>query len=201
MQTKTATDLFRYWQSAKGEHVAPLRNRIEPDKIRHILGDLFILEADERGDIRFRLAGTRLCALFARELRGVTFDSLWPYEEMDQIAAEARGMMATPRPVLIRAMGLGAQHRRLGLEGLLLPMRAKGERVDRILGALAPLERAAWIGAEPLHFLSVERIRHLAPDHAGPSPTPNPPRLRENPLSQAVRRVLHLAVLEGGRSD
>ena len=37
----------------------------------------FMLTADFVDDIRFRLAGTRVCALFAREIKGEAFNSLW----------------------------------------------------------------------------------------------------------------------------
>ena len=56
---------------------APARAEIDPVAIRHALGDTFILAADFAGELRFRLAGTRICALFCRELKGEAFGALW----------------------------------------------------------------------------------------------------------------------------
>src|SRR5690348_18128600 len=45
--------------------------------IRHVLGDTFMLSADFIDELRFRLAGTRVCALFGREIKGESFTSFW----------------------------------------------------------------------------------------------------------------------------
>src|SRR4051794_37663355 len=61
--------LYAYWDGARGERAAPERSEIEPGAIRHILADTFI-QIGAHGAAEFRLAGTRLCAPFGRELRG-----------------------------------------------------------------------------------------------------------------------------------
>ena len=61
---------------------APKRTEIEPADIKRLLADTFILEKDTRGEAMFRLAGTRLCAIYGRELKGFSFPSLW--RERDQ---------------------------------------------------------------------------------------------------------------------
>ena len=50
---------------------------IDPAAIRHALGDTFMLAADFVDQLRFRLAGTRVCALFCREIKGEAFAALW----------------------------------------------------------------------------------------------------------------------------
>jgi hypothetical protein len=54
-----------------------MRSEIDPAAIRHALGDTFMLAADFIGGIRIRLAGTRVCALFSREIKGEPFNALW----------------------------------------------------------------------------------------------------------------------------
>ena len=51
----------------------PKRTEIEPADIKTLLADTFILEKDTRGEAVFRLAGTRLCASYGRELKGFAF--------------------------------------------------------------------------------------------------------------------------------
>ena len=54
----------------------PARREVEPADIKSLLADTFILEADNLGDAIFRLAGTRLCGIYDRELKGISFPSL-----------------------------------------------------------------------------------------------------------------------------
>jgi hypothetical protein len=60
--------VFEYWNRQRGQRSAPTRSEIDPAAIRHILGDTFMLAADVIDGIRFRLAGTRVCTLFGREI-------------------------------------------------------------------------------------------------------------------------------------
>ena len=54
--------------------------------IRHALGDIFMLAADFVDEQRFRLAGTRLCALFGRELKGESFSTSWSDSSRNELA-------------------------------------------------------------------------------------------------------------------
>ena len=46
MKTSATRDLYDYWNSQRGRRIAPERGDIEPDSIRHLLGDSFFLAAD-----------------------------------------------------------------------------------------------------------------------------------------------------------
>ena len=70
MKHEKSTSLFQYWNRLRGNRPAPRRTEIEPADIKANLADTFILEQDTRGRPMFRLAGTRLCATFGRELKG-----------------------------------------------------------------------------------------------------------------------------------
>ena len=99
--------LFSYWDALRGERAAPDRGEIEPGEIRHILADTFILE-NEDGPARFRLAGTRLCALFGCELKNAPFSAIWdpatPDDGARQIVFVARGEgLFEPRDVRLGA--------------------------------------------------------------------------------------------------
>jgi hypothetical protein len=82
--------LFDYWNRQRGERSAPTRSEIDPAAIRHVLGDTFMLAADFIDAIRFRLAGTRVCALFGREIKGEGFCALWSGASSAQIATVAK---------------------------------------------------------------------------------------------------------------
>src|SRR5205807_1852183 len=77
MKHSSSRELFAYWDRQRGSRAAPERVDIEPAAIRRVLGDTFILGADADLDHRFRLAGTRICALFGRELKNEAFVALF----------------------------------------------------------------------------------------------------------------------------
>src|SRR5918998_5486764 len=83
MKHATTRMVFSYWDSLRGERAAPERGEIEPGAIRHALADTFILELAPDRTAAIRLAGTRLCALFGRELRGKPFANLWAESAAD----------------------------------------------------------------------------------------------------------------------
>ena len=62
--------LFSYWTERRGARDAPEHDDIDPGAIRGILGDSFELAYEAETGCSFRVAGTRLCALFGRELQG-----------------------------------------------------------------------------------------------------------------------------------
>lgn len=214
MRSKTAIEIYAYWDELRGHRDVPARGQIEPAQIRNILADLFILERTPRGDIRFRLAGTRICALFARELRGSTFDSLWLAEQTGRLAQIAADVMKQKAPVVLSAEALAGVADRLPTELVLLPLRSPDGTVDRIIGALVPLTRPHWLEATPVNYLDLDCIRVLdtektnlflqnRPDIPLPSSRPQTGRqtVGDHSLASAIRRVLHLRVFEGGRRD
>ena len=54
--------LYSYWNERRGNRPAPDRTDIDPAASRHALGDTFMLAADFVDRLRFRLAGTCVCA-------------------------------------------------------------------------------------------------------------------------------------------
>ena len=77
MKHPASRELFAYWEERRGKRSAPERADIEPGAIRQVLSDAFILALDGGAGHPFRLAGTRVCALFGRELKGEPFIGLW----------------------------------------------------------------------------------------------------------------------------
>ncbi|KQT45646.1 PAS domain-containing protein [Methylobacterium sp. Leaf456] len=202
MKHPTSRQLHAYWNRLRGTRSAPERGEIEPGEIRNLLADSFILEIDPgRGTCAVRLAGTRLCALFGRELRGGPFAGLWPAEAggtqadpwrlVEAVTADTVGMVAG-------LTGTTARGESLDLELVLLPLRHRGKTEARMLGALSPHTIPPWLGIRPILHVETVSQRVLAPatdaaarDFAEALPEPaNDSR----PL-----RFGHLLVHEGGR--
>jgi hypothetical protein len=207
MRHKTSIEIFNYWNRIRGSADAPLRAQIEPGSIRHILPQIFILEMTDIGESRFRLAGTMICNLFGRELRDALFSSLWSGNPLDSAVKIAKGVMDHAVPALLNATGYTGSGRSMSFEVILLPMRSSADRCDRLLGCLVPTNGSAWLGAEPLASLVLDRSRLLDDQPTAAEALPVAPKAAKSvlvargaELSLAVRRVLHLKVFEGGRA-
>lgn len=195
MKHQSSRDLFAYWDERRGARVAPERSDIDPAAIRHVLGDTFVLEGDGLNRYRFRLAGTRLCALFARELKGEDFVALWRDSDRDDIRDLLAAVINEKNGVVASASCTPQDDRQLTLplELLLLPFAGHSRGDARILGALAPMALPYWLGAKPIGTLALGVFRHL-----GRSVEPqNAPT-----VTAEAGRIRHgLTVHEGGRPE
>jgi hypothetical protein len=194
MKHPSTRELFDYWNKRRGTRPAPERNDIEPGAIRHVLGDTFMLTFDPRAGHPFRIAGTRVCAAFGRELKGAAFTEVWASASRDPI----RDVLATAATetvgVVAAASGRSCAGAALELELLVLPLAHRGGASTRILGALVPAEVPYWLGTETLGPLTLGVIRYLGPQ-TGPYSVP-----RGAPALPSNARVRHgLVVYDGGQ--
>lgn len=204
-------ELYQYWNRLRRDRPAPTRVEIEPADIRGLLADTFILEMDSRDNAIFRLAGTRLCALFGRELKGFAFLSLWRERDTRAIGRLVRGVVADKSIVVVSFEGVTAKNRFTAFELVLLPLDG-GVDNPRLLGAVFAFDKPYWLGAEPLVELRIGALRVIDPerDHVflDNRPSIDVPALAPDDATLAVpseaaplRKVRHLVVLDGGRND
>jgi hypothetical protein len=161
MKHAASLELFAHWQGRRGARMAPERAEIDPGAIRKALGDAFLLGQDGESDPAFRLAGTRVCALFTRELKGEAFIALWQPEDRAAIG----DLLAIVAEEMVGVVAGASAHTREGLhadlELLLLPLRHRGRGQTRMIGTLAPLEPPFWLGATRVEHLQLRAWRHL----------------------------------------
>src|SRR5919205_651494 len=65
-----------------------------------------IMKKDARGEAVFRLAGTRFCATYGRELKGFAFASLWKEKDQRMIHRLAYGAFDAKSVVVISYRGM-----------------------------------------------------------------------------------------------
>jgi hypothetical protein len=164
MKHTSTRELYDYWNARRAGRPAPERGDIEPGAIRRVLADTFVLAFDPGTGHPFRIAGTRVCAAFGRELRGEGFIGLWApnsqaliRELLTVVAAEAVGVVAS-------ASAAAEDGSPLDLEWLALPLRHRGRTDARVLGALTPTEVPYWLGTSSLGQLTLGTFRYLGPD-------------------------------------
>lgn len=190
MRHPTSRVLFAYWDGLRGARSAPERGEIEPGAIRHVLADTFILDLDEPGEPMLRLAGTRLCGLFGRELKGEGFADLWTGGGRDEIGRLIAAVQDDAAGIVGGLVGHTADGDRITLEILLLPLRHHGRTHSRVLGAISPGAIPAWMGLKPVVSLETISLRIIWPV-GEVAPAAPPP---------AIERRGRLVVHQGGRA-
>jgi hypothetical protein len=163
MRHSTSRILFSYWDSLRGERAAPDRGEIEPGAIRHILADTFILEIDANKSPNFRLAGTRLCALFGQEMRDQSFVNLWKPESRTEISRLVEAVMDDAAGAISGLVGTTEDGKEIDLELLLLPLRHRGKTHARMLAAISPRAVPTWLGITPVVSLDTVSLRMIWP--------------------------------------
>ncbi len=198
--------LYDYWDTLRGARPAPERSEVEPSQIRGILGDTFILEAVNSATYRYRLAGTRLCALHCRELKGRNLLRGWRDDDHEAVATLLAAVSEDAAAAILGVTGHTEREHTIAMEMLFLPLHVAGEGCSRILGSCAPLESPYWAGMHPILSQSVKSVRLLWPDER-PVFLQGGSRNRGLPFDEvglpgvigAGRQVGHLTVFEGGK--
>lgn len=155
-------EFFAYWDERRGAAAAPERGDFAPEAVRHLLGDIFVLSYDAAAGHPFRVAGTRLCALFGRDLKGQSFTALFDPDSRreieDVVGIVAEETLATVAGVTAQTpAGLPAH-----LELLLLPFSARLHTPLSLTGLLAPLDEARdLVPYGALTDLSLTSWRHV----------------------------------------
>jgi hypothetical protein len=193
MKHSSIRELFDYWNERRGLRSAPERGDIEPGAIRRVLADTFMLAFDTRAGHPFRIAGTRVCAAFGRELKGEAFAGLWAAESKDLIRDILTIVAQETIGVVMSARGKNVEGATLELELLILPLSHRGRTDARVVGALVPVEAPYWLGASTLGLLTLWTHRYLDPGLT------TEPVLRLRPALPTGRIRRGLTVYDGGQ--
>ncbi|TPJ54898.1 MULTISPECIES: PAS domain-containing protein [unclassified Mesorhizobium] len=210
MNQNGSITLFQYWNRLRDGRPAPKRSEVEPADIKSLLADTFILERDTRGQAVFRLAGTRLCASYGRELKGFSFPSLWREKDQRLVSKLIHGVFDQKSVVLIMFEGFSRNGRSNKFELLALPLDG-GVENPRCLGVISAVEKPFWLGADPLTDALIDSIRVIDPEKellasrpAIDVPSLVPAELEAPDTISALgraRRIRHLVVFDGGREE
>ena len=149
MKHAASRELYAYWQEKRGARPAPERTDIEPGAIRAVLADAFILALDRGAGHPIRLAGTRMCALFGREIKGKSFLDLWDLTNRPTMDGLLSILSDECTGTLAGATAQNEHGEPVELELLLLPLSIRRPIFARAIGVLAPLKIPPWFGASP----------------------------------------------------
>ena len=200
-------ELYSYWNARRGARPAPYRNEIEPGDIRDVLPNVFILDVEGPENYVWRLAGTRLCTLHCREMKGRSFLADWGGANHEPMRTLLRTVVDKNLVAVLEITGRNTRGQSLEMEMVLMPLHVEDSNRVRVLGSLMPLDQPYWIGLSPPVEREIQTTRLIWPSTPFGEPLPrraaasgrSHPHNDTSPLlfmpQPRMRRVRHLVVL------
>jgi hypothetical protein len=139
-------EIFDYWRRCASGRTMPARSDLDPVAIPHLLPGLSLLHVDRHiGEMRYRLAGTRVREIYGMEVTGKSVFDLDFREKVSYWRAAYGRVIREGIPMQGAVRGPVAARDHLLLFWLRLPLGEEGGPVDRILGydAAVPMSLAA----------------------------------------------------------
>lgn len=206
MQQKTSKQLYAYWDRMRHGRLAPSRHEIEPAHIPALLPETFIAECGGFADYRIRLAGTRICDQFGRELRDCSLLDFWTTRDREALESLVHSVITDGAVAVMCFAAAREDGARADFEMTLMPLIHNSETVNRLLGCVTAIEPPFWLGTAPLGACELKTFDLLWPDgtprflrqaqaHSPASVTP----ARPSPEEAGSERH-RLRVIEGGLS-
>lgn len=159
MKQESCRELYAYWNRIRGDQPAPQRGDIDPADLRRILGDIFIIEAVDAETYLFRLAGTRVCGAYCREMKGSNYLDVWSARDRSVMKRLLTAVTGESAVAVLGVHGINDRGQGLSFESLLLPLRSQRPRPDRMIGVLAPVDPPYWLGVQPILRQEVSGLR------------------------------------------
>lgn len=156
MRQDAATKILAYWESLQGDAPVPSAASVDPRALKGHLPDIFMLERLDRAVFAFRLAGTRMCARFGRELRDHDFIRLFPAAQQGEMLTRLNQALQAGESVVLDALAATLDGRTIETQIVLMPLTDGEGNVVRLLGALLPADDFALRNGEIYVALRLE---------------------------------------------
>jgi hypothetical protein len=140
MKHPSSRAFYAYWDDKRGSARAPDRSEIEPNALREHLGDIFVLACDAASGYPFRVAGTRVCALFGRDIKNESFPALFAAESRGEIEDVVTAVAEETLPAIAGVTAATPNGGPAHLELLLLPFQTRAHMPISLTGLLAPFD-------------------------------------------------------------
>ena len=162
MKHAASRELYAYWQEKRGTRPAPETHGDRAGRHSRRTGRCVRPGArPRRQPPPIRLAGTRMCALFGREIKGKSFLDLWASTNRPTMEGLLSILSDECTGTVAGASGRNENGESVELELLLLPLSIRRPIFARAIGVLAPLKIPSWLGTSPIGPLTIGGRRHI----------------------------------------
>lgn len=140
--------IFRHWEAIRGESSAPNRDDLDLRQLCQFVSWLFIMERSPRtGGYLWRLAGSKVCELWRRELTGSEVLIGWDRFEFETIQRLLDGVSRNLQPCALRLRLTTSLGQMIDVEIIALPLRARDGSIH-VFGGVLPFRDAEALGHE-----------------------------------------------------
>lgn len=147
--------IFRHWEAIRGEAPAPDRDDLDLRQLGQFVSWLFIIERSPRtGAYSWRLAGSKVCELWRRELTGSDVLVGRDRFEVESVRRLFDGVCQNLQPCALRLRLTTSLGQAIDTEMIALPLRARDCRSTHIFGGVMPFGEVNALGHE--RIVSVE---------------------------------------------
>ena len=161
--------LLNYSRQTRGEQIAPQKDAIAPRDIKSHLAFTFLLKREGTDRYTFALAGTGICDLFGRELKGQSFLHLWAETSRDAASASLNRVTHLSVPTVSVCVGETADKKPLTGELLLLPYAGANGDTSWVMGHFQSLEPLSRLYGRKLVRMRMGTSAILTGDAHGPA--------------------------------
>lgn len=147
-------EIRRYWDALRAGRLMPLRSEVDPRDMSSFLECCFILDRQNAGDTRFRVAGMALNELMGMELRGMHVRSVIEPAGRAAFSATLEKMFGTPEVQDYQLSSAPPHAPAMRGRLLVLPLKGDTGEVDRAMGCFVT---EGIVGIPPRRF-SVDHV-------------------------------------------
>jgi hypothetical protein len=193
----SSRQLFRYWEKLRAERACPTREDFDFAPIQGLLPDLVVIERDNlRSSFRFRLSGTRVCALFTSNLTGSDVLYGWDSFETDVISRHLLTVLNQKQPAVIRMRLTTDRHDTVAAELVALPVQVRGSTRIQIIGGLFPFRPLQGLGHASILHRELVSARVIWTEHEQSASNIEPLPIE----TRASNSRHHFTLIDGGKT-
>jgi hypothetical protein len=184
--------LFSYWEQLRAERACPTREDFEFARVKNQMPDMIVIDRDFlRNSFKYRLAGSRVCAMFHRNLTATDVMAGWGRFEKDVITRHLNTVLNQKQPAVIRMRLTTDDNTVVAAEMIALPVMMRGSDRMQIIGGLFPFRAAHSLGHNAIVAQELVSARVIWTEYVAEAD-----EVRPQPLSAKTKSF---TVIAGGR--
>ena len=133
----TLTSALAYWERICGDRAMPARGDLDPVEIPRLLPFVMLVDVlTEPLDFKFRLIGTEVQAIIARDLPGKRFSAVPHMAPGNKLWSEYESVVANRRPLTSGVDYVGTDRRVRAIRHCVMPLSTDGKAVNMLFVAV-----------------------------------------------------------------